>query len=79
MIPTYQDTPISIGWWWLQFCDGPGPRFWDGTFWKQGSYFSAAEDYAEFPIIGPCLPPTTGEIKRADGSNLIGPSRSTIV
>jgi hypothetical protein len=56
-IPLYHGVPITPGWWWLRFADGPGPRHWDGTFWDRGSYFATAEDYAEFPIIGPCPVP----------------------
>lgn len=56
-VPTWNGAPITPGWWWLQFSDMPGPRYWDGTFWTQGSCFSAAEDYAAFPILGPAIPP----------------------
>lgn len=55
--PLWQGQPITAGWWWLQFPDGPGPRHWDGTFWDRGSYFATAHDYAENPVLGPCVPP----------------------
>lgn len=57
-VPIWQNKPIGPGWWWLQFSDGPGPRHWDGTFWDRGSYFATAEDYADNPILGPCIPPS---------------------
>ena len=61
VVPRWQNEPITPGWWWLQFSDGPGPRYWDGVFWNRGSYFAGAEDYAEFPILGPCLLPDVSE------------------
>ena len=57
--PHWNGKPITPGWWWLQFSDGPGPRHWDGTFWDRGSYFAGAEDYADNPVLGPCHPPPT--------------------
>ena len=57
-VPLWKGQPITPGWWWLQFSDAPGPRYWDGTFWKRGSYFAGAEDYAAFPILGACPLPT---------------------
>jgi len=56
-VPLWHGQPITPGWWWLRFPDGPGPRHWDGTFWDRGGYFAGAEDYAEFPIIAPCPVP----------------------
>lgn len=56
-VPCWRGEPITPGWWWLEFNDRPGPRFWDGVFWNRGSYFAGAEDYAEFPILGPCVLP----------------------
>ena len=56
-VPQWQGRPITAGWWWLQFADGPGPRHWDGTFWDRGSYFATADDYADNPVLGPCVPP----------------------
>lgn len=58
-MPCWKGQPITPGWWWLRFSDGLGPRYWDGTFWARGSIFVGAEDYAEFPIEGPCSPPDT--------------------
>lgn len=58
-VPLCQGHPITAGWWWLQFPDGPGPRHWDGTFWDRGSYFATAEDYVDNPVLGPC--PLPGE------------------
>jgi len=56
-IPRWNGKPITPGWWWLQFTDGLGPRHWDGTFWDRGSIFVGAEDYADYPVVGPCVPP----------------------
>lgn len=57
-VPLWQGQPITAGWWWLQFPDGPGPRHWDGMFWDRGSYFAPAEDYADNAVLGPCVAPT---------------------
>jgi hypothetical protein len=56
-VPTFRGQPITRGWWWLRFSDGPGPRYWDGAFWISGRHFAGAEDYAEYPIIGAAVPP----------------------
>ena len=63
-VPLWHGQPITPGWWWLRFPDGPGPRHWDGTFWDRGGYFAGAEDYAEFPIIAPCPVPEANEPAR---------------
>lgn len=59
-VPRWLGQPITPGWWWLEFTDGPGPRYWDGTFWDRGSIFVGAEDYAAYPITGPAIPPRKG-------------------
>ena len=64
--PVWRDRPISVGWWWLKFVDGRGSRFWDGTFWKCGSYFVAAEEYNDNPVVGPCLLPVPTDSSVAD-------------
>ena len=65
-VPLWKGQPITPGWWWLQFSDQPGPRYWDGTFWTQGSYFAGAEDYADFPILGPCPLPRKDQPMHSD-------------
>lgn len=60
--PEWQGMPIRVGWWILDFPDGAGPRYWDGTFWKLGSFFAGPEDYAAFPILGPLTMP--GDVDR---------------
>ena len=61
-VPCWNGAPITVGWWWLRFSDGPGPRYWDGVFWDRGSVFVGAEDYADYPILGPCPPPDTDAV-----------------
>lgn len=75
-VPTWQGEPITAGWWWLRFSDGPGPRYWDGTFWDRGSSFIDAEDYAEFPIMVKCVPPedATGSADKTTGHPWPDPS-----
>jgi hypothetical protein len=80
--PYWNGEPIKPGWWWLQFPDGPAPRYWDGTFWDRGSVFVGAEDYAANAILGPCPVPeppvwgiewhgTRGEIEMMSVQDLI--------
>lgn len=64
--PTKPGVPPSAGWWWLQFSNGPGPRFFDGTFWKKGAIFSGPEDYADCNLLGPCLPPAEVAAREAE-------------
>lgn len=73
-VPQWNGQPITQGWWWLEFPDGPGPRYWDGTFWDRGSGFVAVKDYANYPIRGPCPTPdqlaTRERMIEAAGQNL---------
>jgi hypothetical protein len=55
--------PPAEGWWWIRFnfSSEEGIRYFDGTFWRAGSYFAGPEVYAEHTLLGPAI--TTTEHK----------------
>lgn len=71
--PARPGVPPAPGWYWIGHFGGEkGIRFFDGDFWRSGTYFTGPEDYAHLHLLGPVLTPDEALAlqKRADQAAL---------
>lgn len=56
--PARPGVPPAPGWYWIGHFGGEkGIRFFDGDFWRSGTYFTGPEDYAHLHLLAPVLTP----------------------
>lgn len=56
LAPQWGGQPVAEGWWLLSFRGDPGPRYWDGSAWRdtrECQLPTSAEEFADYPIIKP--------------------------